>query len=218
MTPAGLGQASYAWVGTTGETRALQKANNPADRIEAAWYAANQFTIDMNICDAGTHEVALYCFDWNDTGTRRQTIEVLNGSGQVLDTQALTTNFYGGVYLVWRVNGHVQIRVTNNAGPTMNAVVSGIFLATPPAAQTVNVMGGSPQTTTVGTAFGAGLQAQVLDGSSHPMSGVTVTFAAPGSGASALFGGLATATVGRTQAESRRVLLRWRTRWRERIR
>ena len=149
----------------------------------------------MNISDAGTHEVALYCFDWNDTGTRRQTIEVLNGSGQVLDTQALTTNFYGGVYLVWRVNGHVQFRVTNNAGPTMNAVVSGIFLATPPAAQTVNVMGGSPQTTTVGTAFGAGLQAQVLDGSSHPMSGVTVTFAAPGSGASALFGGLATATV-----------------------
>ncbi len=55
--------------------------------------------------------------------------------------------------------------------------------------------GGTPQTTTVSTAFATALQATVTNGG-NPVSGVTVTFTAPGSGASGTFaGGSTTASV-----------------------
>ena len=145
VTPVGIGQSSYTWVGTTTDVRALQKGSNPAERIAATWYATNQFTIDMNIGDTGTHQVALYCLDWDST-IRRQTIDVLNASGQVLDTRALTTSFNGGVYLVWNVSGHVQFRITRNAAA--NAVVGGIFFATPPTVPTATFV--KTDTTTQG--------------------------------------------------------------------
>ncbi len=53
---------------------------------------------------------------------------------------------------------------------------------------TITVVSGTPQSVTVGTSF-AVLKAKVLDGSSNPIAGVTVTFTAPASGASATFGG-----------------------------
>jgi len=68
--------------------------------------------------------VALYFVDWDSTA-RRQTVDVLNASGTVLNTQALTSSFNGGVYLVWNVTGHVTFRITWNAGA--NAVLSGLF-------------------------------------------------------------------------------------------
>ena len=56
--------------------------------------------------------------------------------------------------------------------------------------------GGTPQSTPVGTAFATSLQATVMDGGGNPLSGVTVTFTAPASGASGTFaGGTTTARV-----------------------
>ena len=58
---------------------------------------------------------------------------------------------------------------------------------------------GDGQSATVGTAFATKLAAKVLDASSQPVAGVTVTFSVPGSGASAAFAGgssTATATTG----------------------
>ena len=70
-----------------------------------------------------------------------------------------------------------------------------LFAATPPqTVGSVTVVSGTPQSTSVGTAFGAALKAKVLDTSSNPIAGVTVTFTAPASGASAAFNGSATAT------------------------
>ena len=57
----------------------------------------------------------------------------------------------------------------------------------PPSARTVNAVNGTPQSTGVGNAFSTPLEAQVVDTFGNPVSGVTVTFAAPGSGASATF-------------------------------
>ena len=51
--------------------------------------------------------------------------------------------------------------------------------------------GGTPQSATVGTAFAVPLQATVMNGGGNPVSGVTVTFTAPGSGASGTFSGSA---------------------------
>ena len=53
---------------------------------------------------------------------------------------------------------------------------------------------GTPQSATVNTAFATALQAMVKDANGNPLSGVTVTFTAPASGASATFGGSANAT------------------------
>ena len=49
--------------------------------------------------------------------------------------------------------------------------------------------GGSPQSAAINTAFGNTLKALVKDASNNPLGGVTVTFAAPGSGASGTFAG-----------------------------
>jgi 5-hydroxyisourate hydrolase-like protein (transthyretin family) len=54
---------------------------------------------------------------------------------------------------------------------------------------------GTPQTATVNTAFATAMAAMVTDGFGNPVSGATVTFNAPGSGASGTFaGGVNTAT------------------------
>ena len=63
------------------------------------------------------------------------------------------------------------------------------------AASTITATAGTPQSTTVNTAFATQLQATVRDSFNNPVSGVTVTFAAPASGASGTFaGGVITAT------------------------
>src|SRR5579871_4713288 len=58
---------------------------------------------------------------------------------------------------------------------------------------TVSGTAGTPQSTTVNTAFSTPLQATVMSGGS-PVSGAIVTFTAPSSGASATFSGSITAT------------------------
>jgi len=124
VTPVPSGQSSWTWAATTTDVRALQKATNPADRIAATWFAGKQFTIDVNIGDTATHQVALYYLDWDST-SRQERVDVLDAGGNVLDTEALTSSFNAGVYLVWNVSGHVQFRITRTAGA--NAVVSGLF-------------------------------------------------------------------------------------------
>jgi hypothetical protein len=42
----------------------------------------------------------------------------------VLDSRSLT-NLSGGVWVVWNLSGHVQLRLTGTAGP--NAVLNGLF-------------------------------------------------------------------------------------------
>ena len=58
----------------------------------------------------------------------------------------------------------------------------------------VNVIAGNNQSAFAGATFATNLEAQVLDAASVPVPGVTVTFAAPPSGASAIFPGGNTAT------------------------
>jgi hypothetical protein len=62
-------------------------------------------------------------------------------------------------------------------------------------ATTLTITSGNNQSTTVGTAFSSPLVVRVLDQFGEPMAGVPVTFTAPGSGASAVFGSSNTITV-----------------------
>lgn len=127
-TPSVSGQYSpLTWVSSTSDVRGLKKPSNLPDRIGAAWSSPSSFTIDLNTVDMTTHPVALYCLDY-DSKARRQVIDVLDSQGNVLDSRTVS-NFQGGIYLVWKVSGHVSFRVTLLNGPT--AVVNGVFLGDP---------------------------------------------------------------------------------------
>jgi hypothetical protein len=58
----------------------------------------------------------------------------------------------------------------------------------------ISATGGTPQSTALNTEFAAALQAKVIDSGGNPVIGITVTFTASGSGASATFSGSTTAT------------------------
>ena len=121
VTPSGA--SIFTWSSTTTEVRALQRASGTG-RIAATWFNATVFDITLNFTDGQAHDVAFYSLDWN-TFARAQRFDVLDATtGTLLATQSIS-GFHNGVYTVWRLSGHVRVRVTKNAGD--NAVVSGIF-------------------------------------------------------------------------------------------
>jgi uncharacterized protein with FMN-binding domain len=115
-------QFATTWSASTADARALQKYAAAA-RIASQWGAWSSFNIDVNITDGNTHQVALYCLDWDYDG-RSERIDVLDASGSVLDSRAVS-GFTNGVYLVWNIGGHVTFRVTLTG--LVNTAVSGLF-------------------------------------------------------------------------------------------
>jgi hypothetical protein len=118
------GNSSWTWAASTTDPRALQQPGSPTARIASTWYAATSFTVDVNITDGQTHQLALYLLDWDSRG-RSERVDILDPTtGAVLNSQT-ASGFANGEYLVWNISGHVQIRITNLAGD--NAVLSGLF-------------------------------------------------------------------------------------------
>ena len=115
----------WTWVARTTDDRGLQRPGTaaPTDRVAAAWYG-DQFELDVNFRDALVHEVALYAVDWDGLG-RAQTIAVVDTLGAVQHTVTTGPELRTGVYYVWRISGHVRIRVTRTGGA--NAVVFGLL-------------------------------------------------------------------------------------------
>jgi len=89
------------------------------------------------------------------------------------------------------------ISVTNSAGTGFSPTSFLIDENTP---AHITVSDGSPQSTAVNTAFAAPLQALVTDSFGNPLNGVSVTFTAPGNGASGKFSGGATSETDTTGA------------------
>ena len=88
-----------------------------SDRIAAAWYTSYFLDIDINLTDGQTHQLAMYCVDWDTNNTRSQGIVVWNAAiGVILDNRNLTA-FSNGQYLIWNVSGHVKLRVTTTVDP-----------------------------------------------------------------------------------------------------
>ena len=125
VTPSG--QSTYAWTTTTTDPRALQVPGS-SNRVAAVWYSSTKFTIDVNLADGQTHDLELYFLDWDNKG-RSEQVQISNaGTGTVLDTETISS-FTSGVYLDWKVSGHLLITITRQAGD--NAVVNGLFLDAP---------------------------------------------------------------------------------------
>ena len=137
-------QYLYTWNSSTTDVRAPLKASSNTDRIAACWYNNSAYTIDVNLTDGQTHQVALYCLDW-DTTARSQTFTISDaGTGIVLDGPRGLTGYNGGAYVVWSIKGHVTITLNCTGG--YNAVVSGIFFGS----------GGTPDTVWVEDAIPVG--------------------------------------------------------------
>jgi hypothetical protein len=122
VTPNVSGQSAYTWDPASTDVRALQKGV-AAGRIASTWYSPAIFIIDLNFSDQATHQVAIYCLDYDNYGPRNQRIDILDANNNVLDTRQVS-NFLGGQYLIWNMVGHVKIRATNL---NTNAVIGGIF-------------------------------------------------------------------------------------------
>jgi hypothetical protein len=127
-----IGQTSYTEPNaSSSDVRWLQKAaNGSTDRNFSSWFSATSFTIDINLTDGQEHRVAVYCLDWDGNNSRSQKIEVLDAAtNTILDTRNVD-DFTSGRYLVWRLKGHVKIKVTHMGGAASNAVISGLFFDT----------------------------------------------------------------------------------------
>lgn len=118
--------STYDWAPVTNDVRALQedypRSANPF-RDAPCYYSASQFSLNLNLTDGLTHQVALYLVDYDNLG-RSETVQVSDAiSGQVLSTQNVN-NFAGGKWLVYSMTGDVKITFIND-GP-VNAVVSAL--------------------------------------------------------------------------------------------
>ena len=138
----GLTPATFAYLDTLpqdpNDPRAPQWANgvpasitqgsvtvpNPA-RNPSVFYDANSVTVDVNLTDGQSHQIAIYALDF-DSSARAETIAILDGnSNAVLSSQSISS-FHAGEYLLWTIKGHVKIQFTNNNAGN-NLVYSGIL-------------------------------------------------------------------------------------------
>jgi uncharacterized protein (TIGR03437 family) len=104
-------------------------------------------------------------------------IVATNAAG-VATAPTFTANGQIGAYVVSATAGALSktFNLSNTAG----------------APSSLTAFAGTPQSAVVATAFATALQAKVTDSFGNPLAGVSVTFTAPGSGASGTFGGSAT--------------------------
>jgi hypothetical protein len=95
-------------------------------------------------------------------------------------------SIYGDVQIGYGPAIPVAVRVQLVAdGKVVMKGMTSIGYTGPSVPANLQIIGGSPQSAGVGTQFGAALQVQVTDSGSNPISGLSVTFSAPTSGATA---------------------------------
>ena len=111
------------------------------------------------------------------------TTTVTTNSSGVATAPAFTANTVAGSYSVTATAAGVSAGATFDLSNTAGA------------ASTITATTGTPQSAAVGMAFASAFQATVKDQYGNPVSGVSVTFAAPASGAGGRFAGGGTATV-----------------------
>jgi hypothetical protein len=58
-----VNQSNYTWSGNTTDPRALQTI--PSGRIAATWFSCSTFSLDVNLTDGNSHQIAIYAVDWD---------------------------------------------------------------------------------------------------------------------------------------------------------
>ncbi len=129
VTGPGAAGPAYTWASSTTSPSALLTGPSSSSRIASTWYTSTSFTINLNLTDGQTHQIALYLWDLENSG-RSETLSILNpATSAVLATKAMSS-FGSGVYAVFNISGNVTLQVTFG-GTGINAVLSGLFFSTP---------------------------------------------------------------------------------------
>ena len=108
-----------------------------------------------------------------------------SGAGATLSSPTATTNAQGLASVTATANTTLGSYSVTAGANALSAPFTLTNIAGPPA--TLIATGGTPQSATIGVGFAAPLQVTVKDSNGDLLSGVTVTFSAPGSGARATF-------------------------------
>ena len=108
-----------------------------------------------------------------------------SGAGATLSATTAITNAQGLASVTATANTGLGAYSVTAAVNALSATFALTNITGPPA--TVTATGGTPQSATIGVAFGAPLQITVKDSNGDVLSGVTVTFSAPLSGPRATF-------------------------------
>ena len=141
------------------------------------------------VSDFATGDVTL-------SGTAGATTAIVTGSGTTYNVAVSGMTANGTVIATVAVNRATN--VTGNPNTPSTSTDNTVTFTAFPASITANA--GTPQSATINTAFATALQAIVKDGSNSPVSGVSVTFTAPATGASGTFANGTTTTTATTDA------------------
>jgi uncharacterized repeat protein (TIGR01451 family) len=107
-----------------------------------------------------------------------------SGASAVLSSASVTTDASGYATVTATANGTAGA-YSVSASLSGTPITTSFSLWNYGAATTISIVGGNNQSATVGAAFATALTVVVRDAASQPVSGVSVAFAAPGSGARA---------------------------------
>src|SRR6202040_1426784 len=108
----------YTWVASTTDVRALLTGPSTTNRIASTYYTAvnsTPFVFDINLTDSQTHQLALYLWDLENSG-RAETITIVNPSTNAILASQPMSSFKDGVYAVFNISGHVQVKFSYTAG------------------------------------------------------------------------------------------------------
>ncbi len=143
--------------------------------------------------DANPRTLIVHAGGWLSGGTLTAHLSDKSAADYVDVTVPATGQYdrnYTITYTAASAGQTLTVSWVTAAGPG-NVTLNGAALSM--AGPSITAVAGTAQSTTVNTAFGTPLQAVVRDANNNPLSGATVTFTAPAGGASASFGGSASA-------------------------
>jgi alpha-L-rhamnosidase len=114
------------WATGTNDTRALApNSSNQGLRNAACYFNNPDMPFTINTTGTNYYQVALYFVDW-DNKNRQLAVEMFDANTlNLIAPERVSTNFYGGKYLVYTCNKSVRFRFDQVRGD--NAVLSGIF-------------------------------------------------------------------------------------------
>jgi len=133
--------------------------------------------LTVQLQDAGSNPVA-------QAGTSI-TLALASGTGTLSGTMTQVTNASGLATFAGMSNNVIGTKTLSASSAGLTGATSSPFVISAGAVTSLAISGGSPQHTPVLSAFGTPLQVTATDGLGNPVTGVSVTFAPPGSGASA---------------------------------
>jgi hypothetical protein len=96
------------------ETRDIQAIVNPLGigRLAANWSHPLHEIIDLDFKDGKEHDVSIYFLDW-DRKSRWCVVDIIDADSRSVLHSYNLTDFQQGIYLRYKMKGHLQCRLTN---------------------------------------------------------------------------------------------------------